>query len=220
VETTNTDYNIIRQYLEGSLDQKSMHELEKEALKDPFLADALEGYALAKQPAGQQLSLLQTQLQERIAQQQENKNVFNYSWQRLSVAATAGLLFLTACILLWIKIDKAQEYSNSRPKQVDVTLTDKKYIPAPTSGTAKPAIGWKDYNRYLVKSVGSYGTKVTPGKVTVSFQVGDDNMLRAFNIVKGIDPATDAEAIRVVKDGPKWRHGENARTTVTVWFKN
>ena len=100
-----------------------MHELEKQALDDPFLADALDGYAHINKPATKQLSLLQTQLEERIAQQQENKNVFNFSWQRLSIAAAAGLLFVSASILFWIKGQKAEDQIALNHKQVEVTLS-------------------------------------------------------------------------------------------------
>ncbi len=36
--------DLIRRYLAGELDDKTMHALERQALEDPFLADALEGY--------------------------------------------------------------------------------------------------------------------------------------------------------------------------------
>jgi hypothetical protein len=138
VETTNINYNLIRQYLEGALDKKAMHDLEKQALQDPFLADAIDGYAQVNKSSSKQLSLLQTQLHERIAQQQENKNVFNYSWQRLSVAATAGLLFLLACILLWIKMQQMEKRNATPPKRVEVILTPQTII-KPTKDPPKPA---------------------------------------------------------------------------------
>ena len=34
----------IEQYLQGKLSPAEMHELEKAAVQDPFLADAIEGY--------------------------------------------------------------------------------------------------------------------------------------------------------------------------------
>jgi hypothetical protein len=123
VETDRINYITIQQYLDGKLDKEAMHELEKRALDDPFLADALDGYAHIKKPATKQLSLLQTQLEERIAQQQENKNVFNFSWQRLSIAAAAGLLFVSASILFWIKGEKAEDQIALNNKQVEVTLS-------------------------------------------------------------------------------------------------
>lgn len=123
METDRINYITIQQYLDGELDKEAMHELEKRALDDPFLADALDGYAHINKPATKQLSLLQTQLEERIAQQQENKNVFNFSWQRLSIAAAAGLLFVSASILFWIKGQKAGDQIALNPKQVEVTLS-------------------------------------------------------------------------------------------------
>lgn len=133
METNKINYITIQQYLDGSLDKEAMHELEKQALEDPFLADAIEGYSHINKPATKHLSLLQTQLQERIAKQQENKNVFSFSWQRLSVAAAAGLLFVTASILFWIKGQKAEEQLASNPKQVEVSLTSKDSIPSDAS---------------------------------------------------------------------------------------
>ena len=84
------DNLTIQQYLDGSLDKKLMHELEKRALEDPFLADALDGFS-QNPTADHGLSILQRQLHERIMHQQENKKVFDLSWQRLSIAAAAAV---------------------------------------------------------------------------------------------------------------------------------
>lgn len=45
-QNTDTKYTLtdIEQYLQGKLSPAQMHEFEKAALQDPFLADALEGY--------------------------------------------------------------------------------------------------------------------------------------------------------------------------------
>ena len=37
------DIMQIKKYLAGQLDARAMHQLERRALDDPFLADALEG---------------------------------------------------------------------------------------------------------------------------------------------------------------------------------
>ncbi|MGV3509770.1 MAG: carboxypeptidase-like regulatory domain-containing protein [Sphingobacteriaceae bacterium] len=140
METNRIDYTTIQQYLEGSLDKEAMHELEKRALDDPFLADAIEGYTHINKPASKQLSLLQTQLEERIAQQQENKNVFNFNWQRLSVAAAASLLFITASILFWFKGQKTEEQIALNPKQVEVSLTPADSIVANDDTSKKESV--------------------------------------------------------------------------------
>ena len=123
METNNLNYTIIQQYLEGKLSEKEMHDLERRALEDPFLAEAIEGYAASPLTAGRHLSLLQKQLEERVAQQADDKNRFYFTWQRLSVAAAAGLLFVSAGILFWMKGDKAENQLANRQKQVEVKLT-------------------------------------------------------------------------------------------------
>ena len=41
----------IERYHAGSMPAEQMHALEKAAMEDPFLADALEGYLFTKTPA-------------------------------------------------------------------------------------------------------------------------------------------------------------------------
>ena len=112
----------IQQYLDGSLDKKLMHELEKKALDDPFLADALEGFAL-NPTADHGLSILQRQLHERIMHQQENKKVFDLSWQRLSIAAAAAVMFITAGVLFWMNGNVPDQKLAGGPKHVEVQVT-------------------------------------------------------------------------------------------------
>lgn len=122
-ETNNLKYNLIQKYLHGQLNPKEMHELEREALEDPFFAEALEGYAALKRTDHPNLSFLQRQLEERISLHEEKKNKFYFTWQRLSVAATAGLLFISASILFWMKGTDSSSRMASSPKQVEVKLT-------------------------------------------------------------------------------------------------
>lgn len=118
MSTKYPDSLLISQYLEGKLDHKMMHELEKQALNDPFLWEALEGFEQTANP-GAELSILQRQLHERIVHLQENKKVFDFTWQRLSVAASASVLFIAAGILFWLNISRSVPVSE---KQVDVNL--------------------------------------------------------------------------------------------------
>jgi hypothetical protein len=122
VKTNWPDNLTIQQYIDGSLNAKLMHQIEKKALEDPFLADALEGYA---QSPGSSLglSILQRQLQERIVHQQENKKVFQLTWQRLSVAAAAAVLFISAGVLFWMNSQHINPQNALNTKQTEVQLT-------------------------------------------------------------------------------------------------
>ncbi|KAA2245195.1 SGNH/GDSL hydrolase family protein [Chitinophaga agrisoli] len=59
------DPELIRKYLAGELDDKAMHALERQALDDPFLAEALEGYAAFDPDQSAHLADLQGRLAER-----------------------------------------------------------------------------------------------------------------------------------------------------------
>ncbi|RWY49122.1 carboxypeptidase-like regulatory domain-containing protein [Mucilaginibacter gilvus] len=73
----------IQKYLNGELDAKAMHQLEREAQHDPFLMDALEGY---QESAGNQqanLDLLARQLNTRV-NKKERRII---PWTTISIAA-------------------------------------------------------------------------------------------------------------------------------------
>ena len=63
------------------------------------------------------------------------------------------------------------------------------------------------------------------GRVIVQFTIGKDGTVKAPKIVRGIDPELDQEALRVVRNMPKWKPGKlmgeavEVRYTVPVTFK-
>ena len=65
----------------------------------------------------------------------------------------------------------------------------------------------------------------TQGRVTVQFVVGKDGSIGNVSILRGVDPALDAEAIRVISSMPKWKPGTqkgepvNVKYTVPVMFR-
>lgn len=93
-------YNSIdfERYHSGNMPKDEMHALEKAALEDPFLADALEGYAYAEN-AEEELEEIKTRLNEKRKQ----KNVLPFfsrsytSWWKIAamfiVIAGAGYFF-------------------------------------------------------------------------------------------------------------------------------
>ncbi|MCF6402067.1 TonB family protein [Chitinophaga filiformis] len=96
----NVDPELIRRYLAGELDNKAMHALEKQALDDPFLADALEGFAERKPDQRVNLADLNRRLERRVQGREEKKGglfVLNYRW-----LAAAGVLLLVCTGLIWL----------------------------------------------------------------------------------------------------------------------
>ena len=56
------------------------------------------------------------------------------------------------------------------------------------------------------------------GKVILRFVVSADGSVRKCEIVKGVDPLLDAEAMRVVSLIPDWKPGKNNGVPASVWF--
>src|SRR5690242_12141025 len=62
----------IQRYLQGGMNAREMHDLERAALEDPFLADALEGYREADM---QQAPMHLTQIEKAIRQQNQKGKI-------------------------------------------------------------------------------------------------------------------------------------------------
>ena len=117
------DIELLEDYLDGKLDSKAMHKIEKQALEDPFVAQALAGLSESRGKAVQTVSLLQKQLYERIAQQQETKKETVFTWQRLSVAAAAAVMFISVSIMFFMKDrEKREQMAKHQPKKVEVNI--------------------------------------------------------------------------------------------------
>lgn len=276
---------MIRAYLEGKLDHEEMHRLEKQALNDPFLWEALEGYTHTSNP-GTELSILQRQLHERIVHLQENKKVFDFTWQRLSVAASASVLFITAGILFWMNVNRSgpptekqvqvalidrdslkseihgsspsgpvirekeypvssdetritaykstsdanngSELNNSSSKEESRISSARTSIPASklriqeqgavsravssaegvsaSEQAVQPVPGWDIYRKYLEDNIRKPAADANiSGSVLLSFELDDKGKPVKINVLKGLTEACDAEAIRLIKEGPAWK---------------
>jgi len=95
---------LIRQYLAGELDDKAMHALERQALNDPFLADAIEGYAAHTPEQTVHQQELASRLSDRIAASPARVRPMYYRW---AAAAAILLLMFSAGWFLWEQQRKA-----------------------------------------------------------------------------------------------------------------
>lgn len=86
----------IERYHKGLMQPEERHALEKAALDDPFLADALEGYAYSSQ-AQPELEQIRTRLQERTQERKVVPLLQRHGWLKVAavlvLAAGGGWLF-------------------------------------------------------------------------------------------------------------------------------
>jgi hypothetical protein len=89
----------------------------------------------------------------------------------------------------------------------------------------EPSDGWANYDAYIANNLqvpDELGLieKRNSGYVQISFEVDKNGEPINIAIDKSLCPSCDKEAIRLVKDGPKWKRTANkqGRTTVTINF--
>lgn len=56
------------------------------------------------------------------------------------------------------------------------------------------------------------------GRVTLSFVVGTDGRITDVSVLRGVDPALDKEAVRVVQSSPRWTPGRQRDKPVKVRY--
>ena len=85
---------------------------------------------------------------------------------------------------------------------------------------AEPVGGWDEYNKYIEKNKRTTDDAKTTGEVVVSFWVNKRGQLSDFSIEQSLGKTQDAEAIRLVKEGPAWKvtKGKKTRARVIVPF--
>ena len=121
---------LIQKYLNGELDARAMHELERRALDDPFLMEALEGYEANGKDQRQNLADLQKQLQQRIAPKQSRL------WPVISIAASV-LLFISVGGWWLLNYRAPSNKPNALPAD-KTEVAKNKPVPAPLLKEVKP----------------------------------------------------------------------------------
>lgn len=147
------DISVLEDYLDGKLDAKAMNRVEREALDDPFVAEALAGLSESPKRSLQSISLLQKQLHERIAEHQSVKKTSVITWQRLSIAATAAVMFVAVSIMFWMRENNHQKELAGRAKKVDVTIAQVAPVVAepPAAIQAAPDLASESADQVVVR---------------------------------------------------------------------
>ena len=188
------DIELLEDYLDGKLDSQAMYQVERQALEDPFVAQALAGLSESPGRAVQSVSLLQKQLYDRIAQQQVQKKDSVYTWQRLSVAAAAAVMFITVSIIFVMRERQNRESQIKAPHTVEVNMAPA--TSAPVGGWGKLASYINDNNKFKLAKKGK--------KVELSFLIDENGRPSSILITKSAAKEFDEEAIRLIKNGPLW----------------
>lgn len=199
--STHYDIILIQQYLEGQLSPQQMHELERAAMDDAMLHDALEGYGVTNGVNHRKLSLLQQRLADRIVSQQREKNTFYFTGQRLAIASIAGVMLIVLCTLIWMmnsrQADRAQNATNT-----EAILLSKPDIVV-LSGSLEPVDSWSAFEDYLAVS----GSRLPSGLQVHLSVTAVDGRPETVEVLSDHDQKISAEVVRLIREGPAWKEG-------------
>jgi TonB family protein len=87
--------------------------------------------------------------------------------------------------------------------------------------TLEPAEGYVHFDDYIVNNLKmpeELKTKTVSGEVQLSFDVDKDGKPTNISVVKSLCEKCDEEAIRLLKEGPKWKKGKNKKGKITIKF--
>ena len=107
------------------------------------------------------------------------------------------------------KVLSLQKADTSRSRMADIQFEE-----------LEPADGWSNYNTYLVNNINVPGDlkrkEESEGQVQLSFEVSQEGNPINIRVEKSLCEKCDEEAVRVVKQGPKWKKKNKKAKRITI----
>ena len=186
---SNTD---VQRYLNGELSAGEMHDLEQQALDDPFLADALEGLQTQSGETLQQdLSELRARLDTRVTEKRRT-----IPWRTMRAAAAVIFLIglgLTAYYTLLNRSSRLAKPSvvASRPTAVSPVppAADSARTPAPMADDNAPSLAQSSHReRIAAKRPARRPASAEPALQSVESPVESDSSTYTADVLKKTPP--------------------------------
>ena len=126
--------------------------------------------------------------------------------------ATGNKIVLSEADNVSAVVISRQKVNSARPRSSTTLLED-----------AEPLDGWRNYDTYIANNLQvpetDKGRPTQTGEVELSFEVDKKGEPVNITVVRSLCESCDREAIRLLKEGPKWkRKARQGRTSVTIPF--
>lgn len=216
----NYQLSRIHNYVMGLMSKEEMYEMEREALEDPFLQDAIDGYRKQQGVDAQRLSLLQQRLAKKLEAKAADKKRRFYSWHRLTIGLAAGVLFMAACSLVLFR------YLNrvgSNTTETEVILMEEELRVSTNVGKgiggkavdgktvdAVPEQGWREFNEELNSELRGVEEK---GSLRLRFEVEGGRAVKV-EVLSSDNKSLDKVVIGFL-DKVSWK-GKNGEVSIEV----
>lgn len=175
----------IRRYIQGHRRGREANRIEREAMRDPFLADALEGYERSKEDPIPHVDILRRKIRYR---NQRRLDVFKYG------GIAASLLFILGFGI----------YFGFHNSELDKEIQSVEMLQA--ESLSAPVIGFDAYKKYveekMIRPIDD--CKEIKGKVILTFHIDASGKPYDIKVIQSLCPSNDQEAIRLIKEGTLW----------------
>lgn len=208
----NYQLSRIHNYVMGLMSKEEMYAIEREALQDPFLQDAIDGYKMQQGVDAKQLSILQQRLARRVETQKTDNNRRFFGWQRLTVALAAAVLFVVACSLVFFKF-----FSSQQEKKTEVILMEQQLrVDSRTlaKNDAIPEMGWPQFNEELNSEVRDI---LSTEDVIVRFNV-ENGLATNVNVTGTSSPTVTQVISDFIQHKIKW-NGTRGEISIKIGSK-
>lgn len=120
-----------------------------------------------------------------------------------------------------IVLEEDRESSNKKTAERREKQTSKKRMITEydLNASAEPGIGWDDYTTYLLNNNRVTVSPSDSRSVQLSFRVNKDGEVRDISIEQSGGKEPDQEAIRLLKEGPKWKVKYASKNRIKVSFE-
>lgn len=212
----------LMQYIQGQRKGKEAHRLEKEAMKDPFLSDALDGYQAVD---GNHVESIEA-MRRRISRRTRSRRDSITKW---SIAASL-LICLGFGSYFWLNKETGlpeQAQSMAVIEEEAIPLEQATVAAAPRALTRsavlhapRPVIGEEAFREYLKKELvhpQDSACKGITGTVLIEFHINEQGRPTNLTVKQSLCESADKEALRLIEKGPDWK-GDTGAVTVPVVF--
>ncbi|MET0299435.1 MAG: hypothetical protein ABW036_06730, partial [Flavitalea sp.] len=80
----------------------------------------------------------------------------------------------------------------------------------------EPVNGWQAFDQYILENKRKDLPANSAHETVLSFDLSDKGIISNIRILKSSSPAHDAEAARLLTNGPKWKVLKGSKATVNL----
>jgi hypothetical protein len=181
-------------YIKGDRHGREAHDIELEAMRDPLLSEALEGFDAVDNDRTEALARLRERVHQRVAVRMEEWTTERRRYRRRMWLAVAAAIIVAAVVCAWVV-----------------------WVVNPSGGrVAPPAVDSLGAVERFGRWIGEFELS-DGGVVTLEFTTDNRGLPRRIVVVGGGAQPTDAqrEVVELLLDSPvRWPRGKTMRVEV------